>query len=249
MRFFVRPGLLTLAALFAVSASAQVTEPPPIIQLVRMPGADANLKPYTGAALEVIGMTAITGVPETWLLEAHQSFASIEELDQRLDSQHVMPANDTQTLIAICRDDWSYRAADASRLFARARYFRISVQQIKSGAEGDFGQLIQLRRQTEESMGLDRPEIAYQVVSGAPVGTYLFVAPVVSLRKFDDARPGVPVYAESLAEIRARAKAKIAPDAEVSHDNYLLRVEPQRSYVSDAFAEQDPIFWRGKGAQ
>src|SRR5437764_13069936 len=58
-------------ALCVLSAPAQVfSEPPPIIQLVRTPGVNAVLKPYGGAAVEVIGMTTVTGLPESWQIEA-----------------------------------------------------------------------------------------------------------------------------------------------------------------------------------
>ena len=39
-----------------------------------------------GAAVNVIGMTSVTGLPETWLVEAHYSFASVEDLDQRISA-------------------------------------------------------------------------------------------------------------------------------------------------------------------
>ncbi len=230
-------------ALLAAAPAQVLTEPPPIVQLVRTPVANGLLKPYSGAAIDVIGMSTITGSPEAWFLEAHPSFASIEDLDQRLIGFE--PPRESQTMIGLYREDWSYRPVDASRLFPRARYFRISVHQVRSGMEQDYGQLIQLRRQMEDSMGLDRPEIVYQIISGAPAGTYLFVAPLATLRKLDDGRPGVPVYAERLADARAAAKVKIAPDAEISRDNVFLRVDPRRSYVSEQFAAQDREFWKG----
>ena len=54
-----------------------------------MPTLTAGLsRPYgeAGAAINVIGMAAITGLPETWLLEAHWSFASIEGIDRVLSA-------------------------------------------------------------------------------------------------------------------------------------------------------------------
>jgi hypothetical protein len=235
---------IVAGAVFAAVSPAQLfTEPPPIIQLVRMSAANAASKPYEGTPLEVIGMNSVTGSPEFWLFEAHPSFASIEDLDRRTAT--LVPPEDSQTIIAVYREDWSYHPVDAARLFPRARYVRVSIHQLRTGVERDYSQLIQLRRQTEESMSLDRPEMVYQVISGAPVGTYLFVAPFVSLSKLDDGRPDVPVYAERLADARAEAKAKIAPDAEIARDNVFLRVDPSRSYVSEQFAAQDRTFWKG----
>ena len=77
-----------LAGILACVAAAQPSvEPPPIIQVVRKigtrtpPGRQYN---SAGAAVNVLGMTAITGSEETWLVECHQSFDSIESLDRGL---------------------------------------------------------------------------------------------------------------------------------------------------------------------
>src|SRR5262249_27340298 len=89
---------IVAAALFAAPAGQVFTEPPPIIQLVRVPGGGGQPKPYGGLALEVIGMSTITGLPESWFLEAHPSFASIEDLDQRVKSS--LP-RDSQAMIGV----------------------------------------------------------------------------------------------------------------------------------------------------
>jgi hypothetical protein len=47
-------------------------------------------------------------------------------------------------------------------------------------------------------------------VSGAASGTYLFLAPLVSLRTMDDAVASLPLYAESLAKVEAKAADKIS---------------------------------------
>jgi hypothetical protein len=80
----------------------------------------------------------------------------------------------------------------------------------------------------------------------APDGTYLFLAPVTSLPSMDDAIAPLPVYAEGLAAARAKDAPKIAADSEISREHLLFRINPRISYVSDAFAESDQEFWRGK---
>ena len=69
-----------------------------------------------GAALNVLGMTAITGSEETWLVECHQPFDGIESLDKRLaavaprvtgDPSDLMPDDvlpPARTLIAFYRN-------------------------------------------------------------------------------------------------------------------------------------------------
>src|SRR5581483_1202102 len=90
--------LILIVAVFAGCAAAQgPTDVPPILQIVRKPGTGfrGTLRPYSGvrAAVDVIGMTSITGLPETWDIELHQTFAEIEDLDHAMASVAVNAAD------------------------------------------------------------------------------------------------------------------------------------------------------------
>jgi len=257
MRIFLLAAILT-----SLGGAQSLSDVPPIVQLVRKPGTGgASLKPYANsqAAINVIGMASVTGLPETWLVESHFSFASVEDLDQRISAvSPVRSLGDTgdplqddvlmpsRTMLALYRPNWSYRPDQAIRMFPRARYFQVSLFRIRPGTESEFGELIRLRRATADVINLDRPDLAYQVISGAPAGTFVFLAPIASLRNFDDGVNPVPVFAEGLANARAKDGSKIAADTEMSREHVLFRVEPRISYVSREFADVDPDFWRGK---
>lgn len=248
--------ILLLTGLLAVCAAAQTpAEPPTLIQLIRQPGLDARLlRPYSSiqAQLTVLGMTTMTGMPETWLLETHDSFASIESLDQALipairsqfdtmDSQNrfqVEAVAPPRTMIALYRPNWSYRASEAVKLLARAHYFYVSIYRIRPGTEAEFSESVRQRRAVFDVVNLDRPELAYQVFCGAPAGTFLFFAPLTSLKPMDEALTKSP-----------EAPGKVAAESEISREHFLLRVEPRLSYVSDEFADTDPLFWRGIAKQ
>ncbi len=257
MRILVLAGILSSAAF-----GQSLTDVPPIVQLVRNPGTGgAPVRDYANAraALNVIGMAAVTGPHETWLVEAHTSFASVEDLDQRISAlAPVRAANGaseplqddvlapSRTMLAQYRANWSYRPDQAIRMFPKARYFQISLFRIRPGTEAEFGELIRLRRATADAVNLDRPDLAYQVISGAPAGTLVFLAPITSLRSFDEGVNPVPVFAEGLANARAKDGSKLASETEISREHLLFRVEPRMSYVSGDFADMDPQFWRGK---
>ena len=84
MRIFLLAAILT-----SLGSAQSLSDVPPIVQLVRKPGTGgASLKPYANsqAAINVIGMASVTGLPETWLVESHFSFASVEDLDQRISA-------------------------------------------------------------------------------------------------------------------------------------------------------------------
>lgn len=253
---------MILSLLIPACLAAQApTEPPPIIQLVRKPGiAGGTLRPYNDAraAINVVGLTAVTGLPETWSVESHYSWASVEDLDRGLaaagyrlpDSPGDLMQDDvlspSRTMLATFRPGWSYRADQAIRLFPRARYFQVVIYRIRAGTESDFSELIRLRRLSADSVNLDRPDMAYSVISGAPSGTYIFLSPIVSLRTLDEGVANVPAWAEGLFEERKKARNAIAPEAQLSREHLLFRVEPRVSYVSDEFAVADEKFWRLK---
>ncbi len=253
---------LVLFAVMAACAFAQApTDPPPILELVRKPGfAFGAVRPYADArvSVNVVGMTSMTGVPETWLLESHYTFGSVEDTDRALDAAGAFRSAARQadgaqddvlapahTLLLRYQPDLSYRPDQAIRLFPRARYFHATIYRVRQATEADFQRMVDLRRLGRDSVNLDRPDIAYDLISGAPSGTYIFLAPIVTLRAMDDGVPDTPVYAQGVADARAKARAN-TPPVDIGREHLFLRVEPGLSYVSDAFAETDREFWRGK---
>jgi hypothetical protein len=253
MKNFVLPALAICAAW-----AQGPTDPLPILELVEKPGYAANAaKPYADAhaAVNVLGLTAVTGVPETWFLELHPSFASLEALDQALNAigaPRAAAAADggqddilapARTLIATYQQQWSYRPDQAMRQFALARYIQVTIYRIRNASESAFDKMVNLRRGNLESLNLDRPDIAYEVVSGAPAGTYIFLSPVLSLRSLDEGVPNTPTYALGLASERAKVMTN-TPASDISREHLLFRMEPRLSYVSDDFAAPNPEFWR-----
>jgi hypothetical protein len=239
---------LPLLCLIPLAAMAQeLTDPPPLIQVVRYPNQTTCCQKYADAGMDliVIGMTAIQGASDVWQVEAHSSFASVEQLDAsqhigKFGSEQGFPYSDdvippSRRLLALYRPAWSYRPDEAIRSFPKARYFQISVFRIRAGSESDFGDAVRSRRAALDSINLDRPEIAYQVIYGAPSGTYLFLTPLASLKMLD----------EGVARGAHATVAKPAPIAgELGHESLLFRVAPWASFVSAQFQAADPEFWR-----
>ena len=56
----------------------------------------------------------------------------------------------------------------------------------------------------------------------------------------DEGVADLPVYAEGIADARTKARAKVAPESEISREHLLFRVDPRLSYVSDEFALNRP---------
>src|ERR1051326_4707292 len=138
----------------------------------------------------------------------HDSFGSIEDLDKILGDSPIagreamVPASDdvlppARTMIARYRPNLSYRPDQAIQDLAKARYVDVIIYRIPPGTESDFSNALKAREFSRDSANVDRPDMAYEVISGAPSGTYMVLAPFATLRSLDDARPNTPVYAEA----------------------------------------------------
>jgi hypothetical protein len=255
--------LISLLLLSCSAFSQGAAVPPPIVQITSKPGGAAGpTRPYASgrAAVDVVGLAAATGLPQTWMIEMHPTFASIEDLDKALSAvtrgrqpsdSFGQPQDDLaappRTMIAVLQPGWSYRPEEAIRGLPKARYIRVTIHRIRAGLEAEFGELVKLRKLTNDSVNLDRPELAYHVISGEPSGTYILLSPLNSLRVMDEGVIDVPAYAAPAADALAKAEPKAA-DIEISREHLLFRVEPRLSYVSDDFAAGDPAFWRSKPA-
>ena len=256
-----RLSQLALIAGFALCAEAQTHQGEPyfLVRIVRSPirpEPNAAVEPYRAsrAAVDVIGMNATTGTSQTWLIESHRSFSSIEETDKAL-SQAPLTRNSrgeideevfapSTRLIGLFRGGLSYRPEEAIKLMHTARYFQVTIFRIRPGADFELAELVRLRRAAFDSINLDRPEIGYQIISGSTSGMYMFLAPLPSMRMLDNGFARMPVYAEGLGPGGGKAGRQIAADADATREHFLFRVEPRKSYVSEAFAAADPDYWR-----
>ena len=249
--------LIALTAVLAAGAAGQkITHPPTLVRVFHSSGTDSQtVQRYAtvGAAVPVIGMTALTGTAETWFVEAQTSFASIEQLDRALQSLGPVQGEEACPIptgdavvppagawIAAYRPGLSYRPSEAVQNLPKARYFQISFFRVRPDAESDLATLLKARKATLDSINMDRPDLAYKVISGAPSGLYFLLAPLASLETLDEVLASVPTYASGAAkEVRQLGAAD-----NIARENRLLRVDPELSYVSNDFAGVDPDYWK-----
>jgi len=240
---------LLLAAVTVLTAAAQI--PPPILRIVRNPVFN-NDHPYAraSAAIEVLGIRGVTGTGETWLIEQHPTFVSIEELDKAmgkdgdpsnwLDPHAAALADEVlgpgRVFIAYYREGWGYHAEDAIRMLPRARFFNVTVYRMRPDSDNDMDSLMRARHQRLDSMNMNQPDLVYHVISGGSSGLYLVLAPLVSLRTMD----------ERVSRAALEVESKQPAVSEFGREALMFRIEPALSYVSDDFAATDKGFWRGQ---
>jgi hypothetical protein len=247
--------IFVLLLLTACSFGQNLGEPFTLIRLIRIPsGPNVNLEAIQGhrnaqVGVDVVGLQAITGTQQIWLLEAQGSFASLEATDRALAAAPVSPTADrmlsaSSTLVGVLRPGLSYRPVDAIKALPGARYFQVTFFQTRPGASMEFAEVMRIRNAAQDQVNVDRPEIGYQIISGGESGTYVFLAPMPSLNTIDNAI--ARTWGNPDGHGARQATGKLAADGDITREQMLFRVEPRISYVSEAFAAAAPDFWNQK---
>src|SRR5262249_6525684 len=135
-----------------------------------------------------LAMSAQTGPSEVWYVSPYESFATMEATDKALSAEK--PINDeldklseqdgeyvskVSAMLAVYHDEMSYRPK--VRL-GEMRYFNVLTFHVKPGRENDFVEGSKAIVASHEKANMDEHWVTYQVVSGAPSGTFLVFIPM-----------------------------------------------------------------------
>jgi hypothetical protein len=161
----------------------------------------------------VLGLTSITGTSEAWFLEGYDSFAAIAESRAAMNRPEFGPLEQvdsalrtgSRTLIAVYRPELSNAVENIN--LAKARYFDIETVQGSVASPS----------------GNRQPRETYEVVSGAPDGTYLVLKPMESMKALDEDHSREP-----------------------GGEALLFSIDPKMSLVPKEWTAADPAFWAPK---
>lgn len=203
-----------------------------------------------------IVMESVTGEPEVLSFDPFDSFAELEkpvaewgriyashpELG-RLQAQINAALTSQRTLIAVRRDDLSYRANRID--LSNARFIRVLEVRLHPGRENEFAEAFQKLNAAYEKTESDLSWVVYQVNLGMPSPAFLAFMPMKALSQNDD----LLKRRESLHAAEGEAAERIeqiAREAYAATESNLYSVKPEKSHVSKEFAAGDPDFWTPK---
>jgi len=265
-------GMVALSAINFVPLYSQEHEsggPPPVLQILH-----EGIKQGKGPAHEktemefvrafrkarypghYLGLDAVSGPVDVWFLEPFPSFAAVDQYRDLQDKEPLKSefaaadAHDgalresSRTMWAVYRPDYSYRAEELN--VGKTRAISISTYRVKLGHDEDFkaGANAILSAYRKANIGLTL--LCYQVVEGAPVGTYLFFAMMESLKTMDEAPARQKALMEAMGADNYAQIMKGTGDTFVSIESNFYLVNPRMSYVSKETEDVDPDFWRPK---
>ena len=220
-----------------------------IFRALDTPNHRIALVPVAGSENEVVYLTGAESFAEVEKIlndtDKKMSGASGSmkaEIDRLGKEAPVLHAAMRDMLTAF-RADLSYNAGVDVRTM---RYFSITTIRVRPGHDAQYADYVQkMVNVAREKAKLDNLHIAaFQVVTGAPGGTYLFFRPMKSLGELDE-NMGMKMRAAMGDDMRKDAD-KAVSDAVMSSETSTYWMTPAMSYLDKDFAAGDPAFWNPK---
>ncbi len=170
--------------------------------------------------------------------------AELDALTAKTDSLH-----ESQTVMhAIFRADLSYHPNTREQT-GRARYFNYTNLRTNIGRGVDWADYTKQTNAAREKAGLDEHTVVYQVLSGAPAGTFLILSTARSLSELDDNVRGnaarnqkltAALGGESVAAARRKTNSEIVAQSVTG----LYAIDRATSRPRPEFVAADPEFWK-----
>lgn len=254
---------------FAMAQAPVGTERPKILQIFV-----EETKPGRGPAHEKIEMSWVAALRKggdksiylgmvsgstAWFLFPRASFAAIEQADKEAEANKALTAeverilaldgellSGTSGMWAVHRPELSYRA---DWDVAKMRYYRVSVTRLNPGYGRDFEQIRKTLNEAHDKLKLDEHWSVYEVVAGAPAGTYIIFYPMVSLAEWDKGEQlHGKAYQEALGDANRDQQRDFQRAGVKGSETRLFYISPKISYLPKELTDRDPDFWTPKPA-
>jgi hypothetical protein len=240
----IKPGMMDAHSTHSASFAR-------IFRALDTPNHRIALVPVAGSENEVVYITGTNSFKEleemlngTDKKMAAASGATRAELD-RLNKEAPALHAAMRDLLTIYRPELSYNPDVDIRTM---RYFSITTVRVRPGHDAQFAEYLQkMVNVARQKAKIDNLHIAvYQVISGAPGGTYMYFRPLKSLAEFDE-NLGMKMRA-AMGDDMKKDVDKTVSEAILSSESSTYWMTPAMSYVEKDFAAGDPAFWNPKPA-
>jgi len=168
-----------------------------------------------------------------------------EELDRlaRGDAEFV---SDTTAIQAVGRPELSHGEYPD---IAMMRFWEITTFRVKPGHGEDFAAAVKTYAAAAGRSASSNRWRTYEVVAGAPDGTYLMFSTVVSFAEFDKAMTDGEATWKGLTFEERSMLQKFFAEGILSSTTNRYRLDPVQSYVPAETRQKDPAFWMPKSPE
>ena len=252
----------------AFAQEATMMTPPKVLAIVRediKPGKNAaHVKIESGFArdfahtdLHYFGATTVTGTNAAFFFEGFATFAEWQAVQEsegkdpaiaadldRLNEQDSDLMTGSRTIVAAYREDLSYQPVVPVK---GTRYFEMIVERIRPGYEEAFEAMRKRVAAAHVKAGVEEHFAVYQVMLGAPAGTYIVFTPLRSLGDLDQLEGAHgKAYQDAVGEEGRKESRELARQSLMEEEVNLVAVNPRMSNPLKAWRDADPDFWSPK---
>jgi hypothetical protein len=266
-------GVSLLVGGVAVTAAQEMSEPhlpPKVLVLYReylKPGKagmshekteSAFVQAVTKAksATRYFGVDSLSGRPRSLFLFGYDSFDAWEKdnlanmkdatLSTALDRAGVADGDllsDMDSTVLTLNEEQSLRAKFD---IAHARYFEISLFQVRPGHGKDWAEIVKLVMAAYDKIP-DAHWATYEVAYGQqPNRTYVIFSPMKAASEIDQEFAQNKDFAAAMGEDGMKKLAELEARAVESEQSNLFAFNPKISFPPDAWVKSDPDFWKPK---
>ena len=200
----------------------------------------------------------MSGPGEVWFIQPLASFAQNEEFEKLEDKEPLksavgmLDARDgelrsiSRTMWAVYRPDLSYKPEKFNP--GKTRFVDVGTMRVRLGRDDDFANGAKRYFGAFEKGNVDLCVLGYQVVAGAPAGTYLYFTLMDSMKVLDGDADRMKAMMEAMGPENFAQFMKAAGDVFTSIEDTLFEVKPGMSYPTKDMVDADPGFWKPKPA-
>ncbi len=193
-----------------------------------------------------LAMTSMSGPSEAWYINAYDSFAAAEKGNQSMDKEPAFQGavaklseqdseyiNGGIGLMAAYQEDLSYNPMIN---VADMRYFGVLTFHVRPGHDADFKQALKMVKEYHEKANVNEHLVVFQVVAGAPGGTYLVFRPMKSLAELDAYDSAHKPYHEMMGEDGRKKFSELQAASIAETETTVFAFSPKMSYVPKEWA-------------
>jgi hypothetical protein len=265
---------LTLLALVAGSAASALAQGMPTTQPKFMNIFREQLKPGTAgehakweagwpAAYEkakspynYIALQSITGPPEVWYVSplanqaAYAEMQAVEQKDPALAAELERLAkgdgqflSEQSALQAVAMPDLSFGAFPP---IGKMRYWEITTFRIRPGHNDAWVAATMAYKAATARSAPNASWRTYDVVAGAPGGTYLIFSSIGSFAEFDKMMAEGEATWKGMTAEESATLGKFMKESVINVSTNRYRLDPGQSFVNAETKAMDPAFWNPK---
>ena len=263
--------LINVAPMFAQAAAAAADAPPPMLFIYRemvragkVPAHDANERAWAAAhakakvPVNFLAMTTVVGPAEAWYLSPVASWGGWQKQQDETsaiagwnDSNAKFQAADADLIsnsvgiMARYRPALSYRAKGN---LSGYRYVMVDIYRIKPGHEAEFAEGWRMQVEAHTKANMDESWAIYQVDSGMPQGTFMYLQAIKSFDEVDKSGEmhGADAFRDAVGEGGRAKMREMTRSAIDSSMRLYFALDPNQSVVPQSWIDADAKFWTPK---